>query len=168
MKELLINNKETFISIYLKYVDDVFRFVMSKTYNRETSEEIVSDTFYIFLDQFDSINLNKGNIKTYLFGIALNKLRQKWSKDKVNKFISLDEDFHVSLEDSKSKKRESLFKKVILELEKLPLKYKNVIKKRFLEYKSIKEVAIELNISNSNVTTIQNRGLRILKEKLND
>lgn len=141
---------------------------MSKTYNREISEEIVSDTFYIFLDQFDSINLNKGNIKTYLFGIALNKLRQKWSKDKVNKFISLDEDFHVSLEDSKSKKRESLFKKVILELEKLPLKYKNVIKKRFLEYKSIKEVAIELNISNSNVTTIQNRGLRILKEKLND
>lgn len=168
MKELLINNKETFISLYLKYVDDVFRFVMSKTYNREISEEIVSDTFYIFLDQFDSINLNKGNIKTYLFGIALNKLRQKWSKDKVNKFISLDEDFHVSLEESNSKKRESLFKKVILELEKLPLKYKNVIKKRFLEYKSIKEVAIELNISNSNVTTIQNRGLRILKEKLND
>lgn len=167
MNNLLINKKKEIEYLFNEYADDVYRFSYSKTQDRTVSEEIVSETFLTLVDVYDKYN-GQGKIKSFIFGIALNKLRQYWYSKKENKNIDFDEDIHTYEDQSNSNKRVKLFNKILNIIETLPDKYKSVIKLRFLDLKSIKEVAQQIGVSNSNLTTIQNRALKKIREKVNE
>lgn len=161
--------KEDFALIYRLSFDDLYRFVLSKTNNREITEEVVSDTYFLLIDVIDHYDSTKSKFSTFLFGIALNKLRQRWSSEKVNKSFSLDEDIYIEKNNYvQTSKRKKLFNSIQEAFPLLSEKYRRVLEKRFLESKSIKIVAEELNISISNVTTIQNRALNKLRTIINE
>jgi len=164
----LLNKKwEKISSIYKENVDDLYRFVYSKTYNKHLTEDVVSDTFYTLLDVIDSYDESKSKVRTFLFGIALNKLRQKWSSKKY-RHVPIDEDILEHTPSISKKRDSSLVKKVYGALNALPEKYRQVITLRFTMYKSIKDTAKELGTTVTNVTTIQNRALKKLREKINE
>ncbi len=167
MNNLLINKKKEIENIFREYADDIYRFAYSKTLDSTISEEIVSDTFNTLVDVYENYT-DQGKIKSFLFGIALNKLRQYWSNKKIKKVIEFDEDIHSLEVNTPSLKRNRLFNKLIKILDTLPDKYKLVVKLRFLELKSIKEVANTIGTTQSNVTTIQNRALKKIREKVNE
>lgn len=148
-------------------MDDLYRFVYSKTYNKHLTEDVVSDTFYTLLDVIDSYDESKSKVRTFLFGIALNKLRQKWSSKKY-RHVPIDEDILEHTPSISKKRDSSLVKKVYGALNALPEKYRQVITLRFTMYKSIKDTAKELGTTVTNVTTIQNRALKKLREKINE
>ena len=160
--------KEDFALIYRLTFDDLYRFVLSKTNNREVTEEIVSDTYFLLLDLIFKYDSSKSKFSTFLFGIALNKLRQRWSKENSYISFSLDEDIEIEQESETYPEREKLSKKICNAFPSLSTKYMEVIQKRFFESKSIKDVAKELNMSITNVTTIQNRALNKLREIINE
>jgi len=160
--------KEDFALIYRLTFDDLYRFVLSKTNNKEITEEILSDTYFLLLDLIFKYDSSKSKFSTFLIGIALNKLRQRWSKEKSYITFSLDEDIEIEEDIEQYPKREKLSKKIWDAFPNLSKKYMEVIEKRFFESKSIKDVAQELNISISNVTTIQNRALNKLREIINE
>lgn len=161
--------KEDFALIYRLSFDDLYRFVLSRTNSKETTEEVVSDTYFLLIDLIDNFDSSKSKFSTFLFGIALNKLRQKWSKEKGIKSFFLDEDIYIEVDEyDESPKRKKLLKKIHNALPYLSEKYREVINKRFIESKSIKEVASELNYTTSNVTTIQNRALNKLREIIDE
>ncbi|HRI05740.1 MAG TPA: sigma-70 family RNA polymerase sigma factor [Candidatus Dojkabacteria bacterium] len=168
MNNKLLNKKwEKISSIYKENVDDLYRFVYSKTYNKHLTEDVVSDTFYTLLDVIDSYDESKSKVRTFLFGIALNKLRQKWSSKKY-RHVPIDEDILEHTPSISKKRDSSLVKKVYGALNALPEKYRQVITLRFTMYKSIKDTAKELGTTVTNVTTIQNRALKKLREKINE
>lgn len=167
MNSSLIKKKNEIENIFREYSDDVFRFAYSKTLDNDIAKEIVSDTFMTFVDLYDNYT-DQGKVKSFLFGIAINKLRQFWSTKKEPKNTDFDEEIHISTIQKPSLERKRLFKKLIKIIELLPNKYKLVVKLRLLEFKSIKEVANILKITNSNVTTIQNRALKMIKKKVNE
>lgn len=168
MNNKLLNKKwEKISSIYKENVDDLYRFVYSKTYNKHLTEDVVSDTFYTLLDVIDSYDESKSKVRTFLFGIALNKLRQKWSSKKYRD-VPIDEDILEHTPSISKKRDSSLVKKVYGALNALPEKYRQVITLRFTMYKSIKDTAKELGTTVTNVTTIQNRALKKLREKINE
>lgn len=148
-------------------MDDLYRFVYSKTYNKHLTEDVVSDTFYTLLDVVDRYDESKSKVRTFLFGIALNKLRQKWSSKKY-RHVPIDEDILEHTPAVIKKRDSSLVKKVYGALNALPEKYRQVIILRFTMYKSIKDTAKELGTTVTNVTTIQNRALKKLREKINE
>jgi len=161
--------KEDFALIYRLSFDDLYRFVLSKTNSKETTEEIVSDTYFLLIDVIEHYDSTKSKFSTFLFGIALNKLRQRWSKEKAIKSFCLDEDINIEQSSyAQTTHRKQLLNRIEQAFPSLSEKYRRVLEKRFLESKSIKTVAEELNISISNVTTIQNRALNKLRTIINE
>lgn len=161
--------KEDFALIYRLSFDNLYRFILSKTNSKEITEEVVSDTYFLLIDLIDHYDSTKSKFSTFLFGIALNKLRQRWSNQKANKTFSLNEDICIDQNNYKpSSKRKELVKKIENALPLLSTKYRKVLEKRFFESKAIKTVSEELNLSISNVTTIQNRALNKLRAIINE
>lgn len=161
--------KEDFALIYRLSFDNLYRFILSKTNSKEITEEVVSDTYFLLIDLIDHYDSTKSKFSTFLFGIALNKLRQRWSNQKANEAFSLNEDIYIDQNNYKpSSKRKELVKKIEDALPLLSTKYRKVLEKRFFESKAIKTVSEELNLSISNVTTIQNRALNKLRAIINE
>lgn len=163
-------DKRDFALIFRKYSDQVYRFALSRCGNIQTSQEVVSDTFFTLLDLIDKYDDRSSKFETFLFGIALNKLRQRWDKEKVNKFFSLDEEIEISWDAQvkSSKKNKEMIKKLRSALIELKPNYAQVLELRFKQFKTIEEVAAQLNISKTNVTTIQNRAINKLREILSE
>ena len=161
--------KEDFALIYRLSFDNLYRFILSKTNSKEITEEVVSDTYFLLIDLIDHYDSTKSKFSTFLFGIALNKLRQRWSNQKANKTFSLNEDIYIDQNNyQSSSNRKGLIKKIEEALPLLSVKYREVLEKRFFESKTIRTVAKELNLSISNVTTIQNRALNKLRAIINE
>ncbi len=161
--------KEDFALIYRLSFDNLYRFILSKTNSKEITDEVVSDTYFLLIDLIDHYDSTKSKFSTFLFGIALNKLRQKWSNQKANKTFSLNEDIYIDQNNYKpSSRRKELIKKIEDALPQLSTKYRKILEKRFFESKTIKTVSEELNLSISNVTTIQNRALNKLRAIINE
>ncbi|MCC7289787.1 sigma-70 family RNA polymerase sigma factor [bacterium] len=158
--------KEDFALVYRKYINGVYRFVYSRTYDREITEEVVSDTFFALIEAIEKYNF-RSKFETFLFGIAQNKLRQVWRKNSQIKTVVLDEEYHQETP-QKSSNRRKLYLKTVKALEVLPKRYIEIVTLRFLQMESIKSVAKKLNLSASNVTTIQNRAITRLKTLLNE
>ena len=164
MNNLLINKSKEIEKLFRLYADDVFRFAYSKVLDREIALEVVSDTFLTLSEVFEKFDKDS-NIKSFIFGIAFNKVRQSWKKKSA---ISFDEEIHTIDNPKPSKQRHKLFNKLVEIINSLPKNYKDVINLRFMEHKSIKEVSQLLSVSQSNVTTIQNRAIKKILKIFNE
>jgi RNA polymerase sigma-70 factor (ECF subfamily) len=160
--------KEDFALIYREYVDDLYRFILSKTNDVGISEEVVSDTFFALIDLVGKYDSKKSQFKTFLFGIGLNKLRQRWDQNRASKSFSLDEEIVLETIYSPRKNGKKLFGQIQKAMKALSEKYRSVITLRFVESLSIKEVAMRLGISETNVTTIQNRAIDKIRKLINE
>jgi RNA polymerase sigma-70 factor (ECF subfamily) len=160
--------KDDFAAIYRETVDDLYRFILSKTNDPSVSEEVVSDTYFALIELISKFDYRRSKFRTFLFGIGLNKLRQKWDQQKAYRSFSLDEEIHIESIYKPRRKGSKQFKQVVKKMVKLSKKYNSVIKMRFLESLSIKEVAKRLDVSETNVTTIQNRAIDKLRKLVNE
>lgn len=154
------NDKDAFGEIFNRYFNDTYRFVYSRVGNKLWTEEIVSDTFYTLIEALKSFN-KKAHIKTFIFGVALNKIRQFWQKKYARHEVKLFEDFIITDTLEEDEKDNERLSKILSEvLEKLPEKYRLVLTERFINEKSIKETADTLRLSEVNVRVIQSRALK--------
>lgn len=160
---LLSKDPAVFAQIYEITVSCVYKWVYSRTGNRYAAEDITSETYITLLEIIHKFNY-KSKLSTFIIGIALNKLRQYLQKPQNSLEVPLDEDFvivsdiHVEAEEEPSPKfSKSEIKQV---LERLDEKDKELIKLRFIEEKSVKEVAALLETTDNNVRVMQHRALK--------
>lgn len=138
---------EHFSIIYEKYVDEIYKFVFLKTYDKELSEDITSQTFFKALDKINSFkNDEKANFRAWLYRIAYNLIidNYKSKKEDINLEEILEiwysEDFWQSL-DNKEK-----LKEVFAYFNTLKEKQKQILIMRLwddLSYKEISELTWE-------------------------
>jgi RNA polymerase sigma-70 factor (ECF subfamily) len=160
--------KDDFAAIYRETVDDLYRFILSKTNDTSVSEEVVSDTYFALIDLIYKFDQRRSKFRTFLFGIGLNKLRQKWDQQRASKSFSLDEEIHVESGYRPRRKGLKQFKQIMTAIKKLPEKYSSIVRMRFLESLSIREVSKRLDVSETNVTTMQNRAIDKLRKLVNE
>ena len=125
--------------IYHIYFDDIYKFMLSFTKNKEISQDITSETFLKVINnpgKFENIE----NLKSYLFTIAKNKYINYYKRNKIfistddiNKFEKVVESFENEL---LGKYLEDTLKKSINRLEE---PYQSIVKLR-LEELSYKEI----------------------------
>ena len=155
------HDKDAFGEIFKRYFEDTYRFVYSRVGNKAWTEEIVSNAFYTLIKAVQSYD-KQARLKTFIFGIAINKIKQFWYKKYLLREVQLNEDLIVL--DTEDREREAqehkLLKIIPMILEKLPEKYKLVLTERFLYEKSIRETAQSLDLSEENVRVIQFRALK--------
>lgn len=175
------------------YADDLYRWALHKTNNKETSEDLVQETF---LAAFKSIDKFKGNSqpKTWLFSIVNNKImdyhRKLFRRGPLHQFHlsskSEDRDVLDNFFDNEGTWKpeakpsdwqeieghlldNSEFTKVLNYcMGDLPGNWFSAVHLKYLEEKDGKEICQELGISSSNYWQILHRAklqLRICIEK---
>lgn len=152
------------------YWSDVFGFVMQKTQNENTADEITVSVFSKVLTKLELFD-PQFEFKTWILTIAQNTIIDYWRKNSKNKDDATEylenrkNDFAQSPEEILISKEQQ--KKILSIIESLDTKYQEIIRLRFYEEKSIKEISEELGISLSNAKVRIMRSKNLLIQLLN-
>lgn len=156
-------DKQAYGEIFNRYFDYTFSFAYSRLGNSTYAEDITSEVFYLLLDVLKSFD-ESSKLRSFIIGIALNKIRQFWYEQSRKGEVSADfdlmslDDFESSDEEDENDKPE--YKTLRSILDKLPENYRMVLTERFINRKNIKETAASMNVSEENVSVLQNRALK--------
>ena len=168
--EYIIDNKLEIEEIIKEYSNYVYSIINKESiFNVNDIEELISDVFFTLWKNQNKLNINN-NITSYIAGITKNLILKKYRDINTNyKYEYLNEkieefciDCNFELYSGKDEKYDLL----ISELKKI----KNEIQKIFIMYyfenKKIKDIAIQLNYSESKVKMQLNRTRKKLRKFL--
>lgn len=150
---------------------DVFSFVMKKVKDENDADEVTVSVFSKVLSKLDLFD-PQFQFKTWILTIAQNTVIDFWRKknrenedtndalDEVkNEFAKSPEELLISEEEQR---------KILQIIATLDAKNQDIIRLRFFEEKSIKEIAEELNLSVANTKVRIMRAKKVLAELLKD
>lgn len=154
------------------YYDDIYRFCFSRLNDGDASSDVTQDVFLLFQENYKG--MNDENIKSWLFSVANNKIKEKFreiarrekelifgavfGETKGNEeSYEIQEDSIISDKEIEEKKRSILASLTEKELELFELVYV-----KHLEYKELSEL---LKISETNLRTRISRLKAKIKEK---
>lgn len=148
---------------------DVFSFIMKKVRDENDADEITVNVFSKVLSKLDMFDPHF-QFKTWILTIAQNTVIDFWRKknrdneDAVENLDEVKNQYAKSPEELLISEEEQ--KKIIKTIESLDANYQDIIKLRFFEEKSIKEIADELGISVANTKVRVMRAKKVLAELL--
>lgn len=150
---------------------DVFSFVMNRVKDENDADEITVSVFSKVLNKLDLFDPDF-QFKTWVLTIAQNTIIDFWRKQSrqnedtsdnlhnhKNEFAKSPEELMISEEDQQ---------KIVKIIETMDAKNQDIIRLRFFEEKSIKEIAEELNLSVANTKVRIMRAKKILAELLKE
>lgn len=147
-------------SVFLQYVDPIYRFLYSRVGNREDAEDITSDVFLKAVRQIDS-SRTEASVGQWLFTVARTALADHWRRHYHSVPLSVWNE-NTSLKAEAEPEREGspappdVLSQILL---RLPERQRRVLELRFLRGFSIRETAEELGVSVENAKVIQHRAL---------
>ena len=150
-----------FVEIYERYVARIYAFVSRRAENRATAEDITSQVFERALRTIERFEWRGVPVSAWLFRIASNALTDHWREHA--------RDAHEAPPDvPDSRELEEIDRRIALHqhVEQLPDLQRQVIRMRFVEEKSIREVAAALDRSEGAVKQLQLRALENLRKSM--
>jgi RNA polymerase sigma-70 factor (ECF subfamily) len=150
-----------FVEIYQRYVDRIYGFVARRTGNRAAAEDITSQVFEQALAAIGRFEWRGLPVSVWLFRIASNALADHW-RERARNAHEPPPDVPDPRELEDIERRIALYQHV----EQLPDLQRQVIQMRFVEEKSIREVAAALDRSEGAVKQLQLRALEKLRKSM--
>jgi len=150
-----------FVEIYERYVDRIYAFVSRRAENRAAAEDITSQVFEQALRTIDRFEWRNVPLSAWLFRIASNALADHW-RERAR-------DAHETLFDVPDPQElEDIDRRIALhqQIEQLSDLQRQVIHMRFIEEKSIRDVAAALDRSEGAVKQLQLRALENLRKSM--
>ncbi|MEN2434813.1 RNA polymerase sigma factor [Weeksellaceae bacterium A-14] len=148
---------------------DVFSFVLKKVHDKNSADELTVNVFSKVLAKLDLYD-SEFQFKTWVLTIAQNTMIDFWRRksrenedaaenmgDLRNQFAKSPEELLISEEDQQ---------KIQNIVESMDTNYRDIIRLRFFEEKSIKEIAEELHLSVANTKVRIMRAKKVLSELL--
>ncbi len=153
---------EKLIQYILDHQDRFYRLAYSYTKNQEDALDAVQNAVCKALEAYENIR-NADAIKTWFYRILINECLRVIKKRKQDA-VSADMDAEDAVYYEKAYDREN----VDDELEKLEPDVQEIIKLRFFEEMSLKEIAAITGYNLNTVKTKLYRGLKLLKENMEE
>jgi RNA polymerase sigma-70 factor (ECF subfamily) len=150
-----------FVEIYERYVDRIYAFVSRRSENRAAAEDITSQVFEQALGAIGRFEWRGLPVSVWLFRIASNALANHW-RERARDVHQEPSDLPDRSELENIERRIALYQYV----ERLPDLQRRVIEMRFVEEKSIREVAAALDRSEGAVKQLQLRALENLRRSM--
>lgn len=167
MKKRLKKDKEQLVmEWYELYYEDIFRFILFMTRDKQCCEDFVHDTFvraYTAMDRFRY----QSNVKTWLFSIAKHLVIDELRKRKRRKwlsFIGFEKEIPSTLDVEQVIENKEVLKELIDAISKLKPSYRLVVILKKIEGYSTKEVAEILDWSEVKVRKTLSRALKTLRD----
>jgi RNA polymerase sigma factor (sigma-70 family) len=156
--------EHSFRAIYEAYVGSIYRFIYRHVGNREEAEDLTAQVFAKAVTGLD-IARPPAVIQGWLFQVARTTITDHWRATGQMRARSLDELMEAGWEGPAAMdgvKEESMAAAAQVEaiLARLPERYREVLRCRFLLRMSIKETAQHLGLTESNVKILQLRSLK--------
>jgi len=181
-EEELIRKSKTdtlaFGKLYEEYHDRIFGYVLKRTANIVTTQDITSEVFIKALENIKYFHWKGVSFSNWLYQIANHEIVNGHRKTKQS-LILFEELKHVPFELEKSLEAETLeaeeelkqhqqFLTIHKSIADLPVKYQEVIVLRFFEKKQVREIGEILGKREGTIKSLIHRGLEKLKEILEE
>jgi RNA polymerase sigma-70 factor (ECF subfamily) len=162
-------NPQDFKPLYEKYFNDVFRFVLSRVSDIDTTKDLVSDIFCKILQSLPHYTYQStSGFKSWIFKIAYTSTMEFFRLQKKELNLTIDEkDFHrfvnqIAEENSNSEEDKELLKKQLIKaLQNLHTDDLQLIELRFFDNLSYAEIA---QITGKTETNVKTKTFRLLKK----
>lgn len=161
-------DKEAFGNLYECYLDEIYRYVYFRVFNHQEAEDL---TETVFLKAWEALPKSRKRIKNFrawLYRIAHNLVidyRRKKSPEIPEAESPVRED-PTEIGTVIEEKQES--QTIMQALARLEFKYRQVIVMRFFNQMSHAEVAQVLDIEEGHVRVLQYRGLKKLRQLIDE
>ncbi len=164
------NNPSRFAELYERNFGRVYSYIVRRVEDRHDAEDLTAEVFHEALRNLPRFEWRGLPFAAWLFGIAAHLLSERW-RNKARRqalFVEGDDlgsDGKVSsgcASDPKVEERAMLYELV----DGLPPDQRLVILRRFVEQKSVREIAVELGRSEGAIKQLQFRALQNLRMQI--
>jgi RNA polymerase sigma-70 factor (ECF subfamily) len=156
---------DQFEQLYEEHAEALLRFLVYRTGDRGTAEEVLADTFERVLRSRSRFNPDRGKVKTWVYSIALNRLRDLYRRSEAEE-RALRKSESGAPEAVAAIDRVEERSTVAAALAQLDEMEREAVSLRYGADLSVAEVAQTLDVKVSTAEGRIYRGLRNLKELL--
>jgi len=150
-----------FAELYENNFHRVYAFIARRVGDRAEAEDITAEVFHQALSNIRRFEWRGAPFAAWLLRIAANTLADRWGKASKNREVQADALEEPGI-DEEVERRAMLFQLV----DRLPQDQRLVIVRRFVEQKSVREIAQELGRTEGAVKQLQFRALQSLRSKV--
>ena len=150
-----------FVELYDRYFDRVYAFVSRRASDRALAEDVTAEVFHHALANLGRYEWRGLPLSAWLFRIASNALADRWRHD-ARERNEVPDDVVDPHEAETLERRVMLFQLV----DRLPEAQRQVIQMRFVEERSIREIAAALGRSEGAVKQLQLRAVENLRKDM--
>ena len=150
-----------FAELYEQNFARVYAFFARRVANREEAQDLTAEVFHQALASIRNFKWQGGPFIAWLYGIAANVLSRHWRQQGRDPSAEIDDLSDMGHEIERSVLLGQL-------VESLLPDQKQVIMRRFVDQKSIREIAQELGRSEGAIKQLQLRALENLRARLGD
>ena len=154
-----------FAELYENNFERVYAYVVRRVGNRAETEDLTAEVFHHALANLKRFEWRGIPFAAWLFRIAANLISDRWQRagrEQGEKTSSEVESLPATADIEEIERRATLFRLV----DTLPAEQRRVVVLRFVERKSIKEVAGEIRKTEGAVKQLQFRALSSLRSRL--
>ncbi len=152
-----------FAELYEQNLERVYAYVARRVPSRQEAEDLTSDVFHQALENLPRFEWRGAPFAAWLYRIAANAIADRWrraARERGNP--SADDPVEPRKSDIEEVERRALLYRLV---EALPGDQRRVIRMRFAEEKSIREIAQELRRTEGAVKQLQFRALEALRAR---
>jgi RNA polymerase sigma-70 factor (ECF subfamily) len=152
-----------FGELYERYFERVYAFIASRVRDRAAAEDVTAEVFHKALAALPAFQFRGTPFATWLLRIAANALTDRYRRGAHEMALAADPpEPSIEPEAEQSDRRADLFRFV----NDLPADQRRVIIERFVEERSIREIALRLNRTEGAVKQLQLRALQNLRLRM--
>ena len=152
IQEIRNRNSEVYETLFYDHYPKLVRFAEGMIFDPQLAEDLVQGLFIHLWENAAQINI-KSSLKAYLFmavkNRCLNSLKELQIRDK-NELLYLE---GMLNSDSGDDIDSQLLDKLNFSLTQLPEKMAEIVKLKYLENRKLRDIAVQLNISENTVKT---------------
>jgi RNA polymerase sigma-70 factor (ECF subfamily) len=152
-----------FAELYERNFDRVYAYVVRRVGDRDAAEDLTSEVFHKALAGLNRFEWRGASFAAWLYRIASNAIADRWqraARERGNPLPEAGDD----VEFAEVERRATLFQLV----RKLPGDQQRVIMARFVEQRSVREIAQALGRSEGAIKQLQFRALENLRARMRD
>jgi RNA polymerase sigma-70 factor (ECF subfamily) len=150
-----------FAELYEANFERVYAFIVRRVHDRTQAEDLTSEVFHHALANLSRFEWRGAPFAVWLYRIAANAITDAWRRS------SIHEDDSASLNGLDTPHWQEIERRAVLFqlISSLPEDQRSVIVQRFVEQKSIRDIAKELGRSEGAVKQLQFRALENLRAR---
>lgn len=160
-------NPQHFAALYDKYFDQIYRYVYRRVSDKETVQDLVSQTFYDALSHMESYEWRGYSFSAWLYKIAHNNVL-KWYREHTKLHtVELEEGAQIrdkSVDISQEVKELELKSEIQAVLARLEPEDREIIRLKFFEEVSNVEIAEIMGLSANHIGVKVFRALKKVKQ----